>query len=507
MTAKTWTGLGALATVVILSASHANAASLAPAQCTALTSGAFTADVGAETSIQSAEIVSAGNGKPAHCRVLANIAPSIGVEVRLPMDQWSGRFLFTGCGGLCGVINSVAGDDALMRGYAVATTDMGHRIPASGDQRGWTKDRQLVVDWLHRSTHLATVLAKAVIAQAYGTTQDHAFYRGCSTGGRQGLTEALMYPDDFDGIIAGAPAANMVTPHGVYSYASNTRSDGSPILTADALRLLAGAALQSCDMDDGVKDGVLGDPQSCSFDPAALACKPGVNDGCLTAEQIATAEKIYSGAVKADGTPFYPIGYAKGSELGWIRGLVGENGRPAGRAGSSQFAIETLIGPDATLADFDYAKHGTTGGPVGGVLDYGPDGRALATFKDRGGKILIYHGWSDTDATPASSLDFYEHHDAAFGTDALTKFVRVFMMPGMTHCRGGPGVDTADYLTAIEQWVEQDKAPDQLDAYRTTAPPESYRPFPLDESSIVARRTIYPYPANAVYDGKAWRTK
>ena len=166
---------------------------------------------------------------------------------------------------------------------------------------------------------------------------------------------------------------------------------------------------------------------------------------------------------------FYPMGYAKGTERDWIAGFLGTDGRPPRRAGSAQFTIERKIGPDATLADFDYARHGATGSPVGGLLDLGPNGRKLSDFVDRGGKILLYHGWSDTDATPASSLFFYGAHAEAFGEQRLAGFLRLFMFPGMTHCRGGNGVDTADYLTAIERWVEAGEAPDSLDGYRSTS--------------------------------------
>ncbi|MDX2223215.1 MAG: tannase/feruloyl esterase family alpha/beta hydrolase [Rhodospirillaceae bacterium] len=503
---------GVLAAIAAVGAGPA--AALTPAACADLTRAQFSDAVGAATTIQSAELVPASDGKPAHCRVVANIAPSIGVEVRLPAQAWSGRFLFTGCGGLCGIINSRAGDDALKRNYAVATTDMGHRLPANGDERAWTKDKALVTDWLHRSTHLATVLAKAVIAQAYGTAQSHAYYRGCSTGGRQGLTEALMYPEDFDGIIAGAPAANMVTPHNVFAFARNTRAGGKTILTAAAITLLADAALVACDMDDNLKDGVIADPAACGFDPAALACTGAAGDSCLTAEQVAVAKSIYGGAARADGTPFYPMGYAKGSERAWIAGLIGVDGKPPGRAGSARFLLDTLIGPTATLPDFDYAKHGLTGGPIGGLLDYGPDGRKLSAFKDRGGKILLYHGWSDTDATPASSLEFHAAQAKAFGPDKLPEFLRMFMLPGMAHCRGGNGVNTVDYLSAMEAWVERGQAPDRLIAFKTTLPPDSYPAFPLAADTVVGSRPVFPYPAVAVYGGTGdatdaanWRVK
>lgn len=476
--------------------------SMTEARCLALKSADFGAAVGSPTTITSATIVAKGDdAQPEHCHILATIAPSTGVEIQLPTSDWNGRLLFTGCGGLCGLIRTNQGMDALARNYAVATTDMGHQLKPGDDPRAWTVDDDLVEEWQHRATHSATLLTKAVIAQAYGKPQDYAYFRGCSTGGRQGLTEALMYPNDYDGVIAGAPAAQMVTPHNVFAYASNTRADGSPILTEAAITLLADAVLNACDMDDGIQDGVLGDPQACRFEPSALRCTGPSKAKCLTDEQVAAAEKVYNGARKADGTPFYPMGYAKGTERDWIAGFLGTNGRPPRRSGSAQFTVERKIGPDATLADFDYAKHGTSGSPVGGLLDFGADGKKLETYVDGGGKILLYHGWSDTDATPASSLFFYQAQADAFGEDTLPDFLRLFFLPGMAHCRGGNGVNTADYLSAIEAWVEDGTAPASLEAYGTTKAPFNYIAHPLDPDSVITGRTLYPYPAASKYDG------
>jgi hypothetical protein len=469
--------------------------------CASLVAEDFSDTVGSVTTVTEAEDIPATAELPAHCRALAVIAPETGVEVRLP-DEWNGRFLFTGCGGLCGVIRSEQGDDALARGYAVATTDMGHTTPPDGDRYAFTADPELVMDWQHRATHRATRLAKAVIASHYGKPQDYAYIRGCSTGGRQGLTAALMYPGDFDGVIAGAPAMEMVSPHNVFAYQASQRPDGSPIFTPEALTLLNDAVLAACEMDDGLADGVIGDPQACAFDPAALVCSGNNTDGCLTAEQAAAAQAIYDGARRADGSPFYAMGYAKGTERDWISAFLETNGNPPRRAGSTRFILDRKIGPQATVAQFDFAEHGATGSPVGGLLDFGEDGRKLEDFTAQGGKVLIYHGWSDTDAIPASSLFFHDAQVDAFGADAVPDFLRMFFLPGMRHCRGGPGVDIADYLTVMEAWVERGEAPDSLTAYRTSNPPRNYLDrFPLDPANIDAARTLYPYPANSAYTG------
>jgi hypothetical protein len=480
--------------------------SLSPTQCGALTRENFTAAVGATVTVTSARAVQPEESwLPEHCLIRATIAPSTGVEIQLPVSQWNERLLFTGCGGLCGLIRTEQGADALARNYAVATTDMGHQLNPGDNPRAWAENEDLVIEWQHRATHRATLLAKAVINAAYGRPQIKAYFRGCSTGGRQGLTEALMYPDDYDGVIAGAPAAQMVTPHNVFAFATSQRDDGSPIFTVDALNTLADAVLEACDMDDGVKDGVLGNPLACTFEPATLQCASGQTASCLTSEQVAAANLVYSGALKDDGTPYYPMGYAKGTERDWIAGFLGSNGRPPRRTGSAQFTVERKIGPGATLADFDYGTHGVNGGPVGGLLEFGADGKRLEPFIRKGGKILMYHGWSDTDATPASSLYFYDAQTEAFGSKRTAEFLRLFFMPGMPHCRGnaGKGVHTADYLTVLERWVEQGEAPEKLEAYKPTDrwTNTNYVPFPLSEEDTVTARTLYPYPAASSYDG------
>ena len=479
-----------------------NAGSLSSENCEALSGKDFKTVVGAAVTITKAELVSSkSDAHPAHCHVLATIAPSTGVEIQLPVENWNERLLFTGCGGLCGLIRSSQGADALARNYAVATTDMGHSLAPGEDPRAWTFNEELVEEWQYLATHRATLLSKAVIATAYGRAQEYAYFRGCSTGGRQGLTEALMYPSDYDGVIAGAPAAQMVTPHNVFAYASNSRADGSPILTAEAITLLSDSVLQACDKDDGLKDGVVGNPLSCAFKPESLRCAASQTERCLTEEQIDAANKVYDGARRADGAPFYAMGYTKGSERDWISGFIGTDERGPRRAGSAQFTVERKIGPDATLADFDYAKHGTSGSPVGGLLDFGSDGKKLETYINRGGKIILYHGWTDTDATPASSFYVYNAQAEAFGEEAVSDFLRMFLMPGMNHCRGGNGVNTADYLDALELWVEDGKAPESLDAYGTTADPFNYIAHPLDPDTIVKGRRLFSYPATSIYGG------
>jgi hypothetical protein len=481
---------------------HADADSLSAASCTALAMRDFAPEVGSNVTIDKTEIAAdGGNSLTSHCHILATIAPSTGVEIQLPVSAWNGRLLFTGCGGACGVIRTVQGADALARRYAVATTDMGHRFAEGQDPRWWINDQDIVEEFKHRATHRATLLSKAIIAAAYGRPQDYAYFRGCSTGGRQGLTEAVMYPGDYDGVIAGASGTKIVIPHNLFAYAANTRPDGSGILTVEAINLLAEEAMNTCDMDDGLKDKVIGDPSACAFDPATLLCDGPQTERCLTNEQIGAANKVYQGARRDDGTPFYAMGYAKGTELDWTDRFIGPEGKPPRGERVAQFALERLVGPGATLADFDYGKHSVLGSPLSGAIDLGPDGKKLAAFINGGRKIIMYHGWADPEATPASSLYFYQAQADAFGEDTLGDFLRLFMFPGMKHCRGGNGVNTADYLAAIERWVEHDEAPASLDAYRTTAEPFNYIAHPLDPDTVVTGRKLFPYPSVSIYAG------
>jgi hypothetical protein len=477
------------------------AKTIGAAYCKMLAAKDFDSAVGSQVTITKADAVVADGDQPAHCHVLATIAPSNGVEIQLPLSEWNGRMLFTGCGGACGMIRTNQGADALTRNYAVATSDMGHSMEPGQDPRWWINDQELLDEFQYRATHRATLLAKAVIAAAYDQAHEYAYFRGCSSGGRQGLTAAVMYPDDFDGVIAGAVGTKVVIPHNVFAYASNTRPGGSSILTAEAITLLHNNVMAACDMDDGLKDNVIGDPMNCGYQPVALQCQGNQTRSCLTDEQIEVANKVYDGPRRDDGSQFNTLGYAKGSEMDWIGIFIGTDDQAPRGAAVTKFALDRMVAPGATLSDFEYAKHGTAGSPLSGKIDLGPDGRKLESYVNKGGKILMYHGWLDLVATPAASFYFYDAHADVFGEESLPDFMRLFMFPGMKHCRDGNGVNTADYLDAMVQWVEQSEPPESLDAYGTTADPFNYIAHPLDPGAVLAGRRIFPYPALSEYDG------
>ena len=486
-----------------------------PGACTQLAHARFGAAVGAAVAVRSATVVEVSAGLPAYCRVVATIAPKNTVEIRLPVSGWEGRLLMAGCGGLCGAVQMARTDDALARGYAVAHTDMGH---AEADL-AFADDPQALEDFAHRSTHVATRLLKGVAKAYYGRAHQYAYFRGCSTGGRQGLTAALRYPGDYDGIVAGAPASGAAVPNIAWALQSNTRRDGSSILDVPAIRVLHDAVLRACDLDDSVRDGIVGDPSSCRFDPVDLTCGNAATDACLSGEQVEAARRIYAGVPHPDGTPYASLGYARGGEQGWLRTLV-RTDRPPGMQGvAANFLRRYVDLPDApkSLAAFDFTRLPVRLTAVDELPSFGPDGRRLAAFEKSGGKLLLYHGWSDDSLTPATSIDVYTAHARAFGgRERLDPFFRLFMIPGMYHCRGGPGADAVDFLDAIARWVEQREPPAQLVVYKPAqiVPlPAEYR-LPLPARERLNSRPVYPWPATAIYSGKgevrdasSWRAR
>jgi len=471
--------------------------SIDEAVCTGLKLADFSTAVGAAVTVKTAARVAQTTALPGYCRVVASIAPKNTVEIRMPVSGWNRRLLMAGCGGLCGAVQMERTDDALARNYAVAHTDMGH---AETDM-AFADDPQALEDFAHRSTHVATLLLKAAAKAYYNRPHDFAYFRGCSTGGRQGLTAALMYPDDYDGIIAGAPASGPAVPNIAWALKANTRSDGSSILDPAAINTLHQGALAACDMSDGVKDNIIGDPPSCAFDPASLACGKDAKQ-CLTAEQVDAARKIYTGI----GSPHASQGYAKGGELGWLRTLV-KTDTPAGMEGVARNYLRRfadLPAPPKTLAELDFAKHPVRLAAVDALPSLGPDNKRLAGLEKSSGKLLLYHSWSDDSLTPATAIDFYKANEQTFGKEALDPFFRLFVIPGMFHCRGGEGPDAVDFLGVMERWVEKKAPPENLTAFkpkqRLTINIE-YR-FPLPADQVVFSRPVFAYPAAAKYSGK-----
>ena len=473
----------------------------------------------APTIITSIESVPATMPLPAYCRFKGTIAPQIHFELRLPAGDWNGKLLMQGCGGMCGWLNMGATEDSLERRYAVVNTDMGHSDPP-GVALWAFNNRDAELDFAYRSTWTTAVVAKAIATRFYSTAPKRTYFNGCSTGGRQGMIAAQRFPELFDGIIAGAPVLNQTGNgmlHLLWSARANVGPDGKPIFSTAKLALVRERVMATCDRLDGVADGVLQDPRACGFKPESMACPAGVTQGetCLNALEIAALKKLYDGASNSSGRLNIAGGggLALGSEYTWSPVFVNDAGRH-GLIIDSPSLIQQILqfkvfyidpGASASIMDFDFERDV----PRLALTEafYNAQNPDLRRFKARGGKLLMYHGWDDIEVTPGYSIDYYENATRTMGGPAATRdFFRLFMVPGMAHCRRGNGADAIDYLDALERWVERGEAPDALMAHKLVKE-QSYlglpRPrYPLKPEEFQWRRPVYAYPDVAVLSGK-----
>jgi feruloyl esterase len=418
--------------------------------------------------IAAASVVAEGRASPA-CHVRGTIRGSIGVEAWLPTQSWTGRYLQLGCGGLCGRIATNApqahGCAPWERGeFAVATTDMGHRDPSAAS---WGGDPDRRLDFAFRAVHLTAVAAKALVARYYGTPARHSYFTGCSDGGREGLAAALRYPGDFDGIIAGAPVLDFTvqnTFHHGWTARRNFTADGRALLTAERAALLHRLVLQACDGRDGATDGVLADPRACDFDPRSAVCADTAR--CLTPDEAAAAWAIYDGARSADGRRLTMGGLARGSEANWRGTVAPASASEAPRARLFATGVLRHLAfwpprPGFDVADlaFDEATAVQLRGTQAVFDATNPD---LAAFAARGGRLIVWHGWSDQDISPFSTLAWWAALHRTLGEARVAGFARLFMVPGLAHCQGGQGPVALDTLTPMLRWVEEGSAPAQL---------------------------------------------
>jgi Tannase and feruloyl esterase len=397
---------------------------------------------------------------PPFCRVVATLKPStdsnIKIEVWMPISGWNGKFQAVGNGGWAGLISYPALAAALARGYATASTDTGHE--GANGQFALGHPEKLT-DFAYRAVHEMTVQAKSIMQSFYGNRPRLSYWVGCSTGGRQGLKEAQKYPADYDGIVAGAPANfwTHLMAHSIW-VGQATLKDPAGMIPREKYSVIHQAVLNACDSLDGVSDGVLEDPTRCRFDPAALACKSGDAPNCLTAPQVDAARKI-CGALKNPRTSqeIFP-GLEPGSENGW----AGLAGGPAPFAiAADHFKYVVFKDPNWDFRTFDVDK----GVELAESVDSGAITATetnLQPFFGHNGKLLMYHGWNDQLIAPMNSVNYYQSAVSAIGPQNAAGSVRLFMVPGMTHCRGGDGPSTFDMVTALEQWVEERKAPERV---------------------------------------------
>jgi feruloyl esterase len=444
---------------------------------------------------------------PAYCRVdgmidrrtgAGGVTFGIGFAMALP-EGWNGRFLFQGGSGLNGSVlppmgTSAAGTEpGLARGFAVVSTDSGHQGPGPS----FLQDQQATLDYSYAAIGRVAEAAKHIIAQYYGKAPSRSYFAGCSEGGREAMLVAQRYATDFDGIVAGAPAmrpniSNIGNGNGWIAATLNEIApkdqNGLPI-TANALsegdkKTVIDGLLRACDTADGLQDGMVFNIQGCRFDPKALVCRGEKADGCLSLKQAETLQKAFGGPKDSKGRQVYP-------RFPFDTGLVSMERRPTPgllNGGGDPFApkfSEIGMDVDSAVEKAMSLPAAAALATLGGTWDL----TNLNTFSGHGGKLIFWHGVSDPSFSPLDTVDYYERMTKANGgSDQVRKWSRLFLSPGMGHCRGGPAaLDTFDALSAIVRWVEQDAPPDSLTATGPAFPGRS--------------RPLCAYPLHAQYKG------
>jgi len=500
----------ASATLLLAPAGQANAAlrDLAAVQpvmaCSALLGldlGSISGVVGGAITISAATIVPASATNPAeYCAVTGNIGPGANaIVMRLPTQGWTQRYLQTGCGGECGSANISYGQSTgcvpISNGtIASATTNMGH---AGSQGPTWSVNNpQAQIDFAYRGVHVASEVAKAVITRFYNHKPAYAYFSGCSDGGREALMSAQRYPDDFDGIAAGAPASDMDvqnTYHHGWRVITNQTTPGTiPIPARNTYVLLAGKlayvhakVVAACDAIDGLVDGVIDDPRACHFDTNTLVCASNGNEaGCLTQAEADVVRRIHDGAVTADGARLEPaVNSEWGSELDWSLFVPAAQGSSVGSENfvNSWAGYKTFFNTynaSWTLNDLKLTVSGFRDTVASSVL-YAANNPDLMPLARSGAKLLLYHGWSDQHIPPRGTIKYWNALNETVGPRVVDRFARFYLFPGMAHCGNGLGPNSFDILTPLMSWVEMGTAPNEIvAANRSTATSRPVYPYP-----------------------------
>ena len=450
---------------------------------------------------------------PTFCRVTADLTPTadsdIKVEVWMPTSGWNHKYRGWGNGGFAGSIDYPGLASGVKSGYASAATDTGHT--GSPIDAAWALGHpEKVADFGYRGIHEMTLTAKAIIKAYYEGSPQRSYFASCSDGGREALMEAQRFPTDYDGILAGAPA-NYWT-HLLTAAMSDTVTltlDPASYIPADKIPALSAAVLKACDAQDGLKDGLLNDPRQCHFDPATLLCQGADAPACLTAPQVTALKKIYAGPHNAAGQPVFP-GYPPGGEEGpggwglWITGPAPNKSLIAffGTGYFSNMVYEKADWDPKTF-QLDAALKLAESKTVQALNATNPD---LKPFMARGGKLILYHGWSDAAIPAPNSINYYESVVKTIGQGNTDSFLRLYMVPGMQHCAGGPGASSFgedngpvpndpehNIFNALEDWVEKGAAPSRIVATKFV---EGANP-----AKVQMTRPLCPYPQVAKYKG------
>jgi feruloyl esterase len=448
------------------------------------------------TTIESAAIDPAN---PGICRVTAvTTHPPAGDKVRIwigiPTANWNGRFLGTGGGGLVGG-NATGINPPLALGYASGATDTGHEggsgsfaLDANG-RLNW----QLIRDNAHLGIHEMTVTGKALTQAMYGAAPKYSYFNGCSTGGRQALMEAQRYPQDYDGVVAGAPAINWTRLHPQQLWGPLLMNAAGNSIPACKLEAATAAAIEACDAIDGVKDGVIEDPKRCQYDPKPLIGTSAGDCGVFTEADANLIRELWRGPSREDGS-FLWYGQARGADLRALSGTRGTPLKPQPFAITLDwFRYFLAQNPQldwTTITRAGYERFWDQSVEEYGIV-IGTDNPDLAAFRDRGGKAIIWHGWADPLITAEGSIDYYKRvQERMGGAEKTSQFARLFLAPGIGHCGGGAGPAPYGQLDALLSWVEDAKAPATLTAARR------------DQAGAITRsRPLCPYPLVAKYKG------
>ena len=449
---------------------------------------------------------------PGFCRVAVEAKPTsdsdIKIQVWLPASGWNGNLLGIGNGGFAGLIDEMQLASAVKHGYAATATDAGHT--GSPIDAAWAVGHpEKVIDFGHRGIHEMTRVAKAVAQAYYSKAAQRSYFAGCSDGGREALMEAQRYPEDYDGILAGAPANNWTPLLTTAAYDTQALTvDPASFIPQSKIPTIAAAVNAACDEIDGVRDGVLNDPRECHFDAATIQCKAEDSDKCLTAAQVTALKKLYAGTPDSAGRIVYP-GYLPGAEEGeggwglWITGPAPAKSLMAffGNGFYSDFVYER--------SDWDYKTFNVDAGLKAAnektAQALNATDSNLNAFKARGGKLILYHGWNDPAITALNTVNYYDAVTKAMGKKDLDSFVRLYMAPGVQHCDGGPGPDSFGQTgkldfddpshsvgAALEQWVEKGTAPGSIVASKYEG---------NDRAHAKMTRPLCHYPEAAKYKG------
>jgi feruloyl esterase len=469
------------------------------------------------TEIVSAEVVTSGTveeagaqGLPAFCRVRGIMRPTsdskIRFEVWLPEQNWNGRLLGSGNGGFAGSFSYQQMAGYLQRGFVVSGTDTGH--DANGTDATWAFGHpEKVKDFGWRAIHLTADRSKQIVSAYYGKAQQKAYFDACSDGGREALMEAERFPADYDGILAGAPAYAWSTLLAEGVAAMQALGDPKAYISSLKLPAIQKAALDACDESDGLKDGIIADPNQCHFDPQTLLCKGEESRECLTQPQIDALRMLYTGP-KDKGGQQWGYGFTPGDERGWAEWIMGQDPEASAFASFVRNDFRYLVTGDpkwnGLTADADAMLKLSHEKTAADLDSTDPD---LSKFAARGGKLILYHGWNDPAIAPGYTVAYYKQVQQKMGAEKADSFVRLYMVPGMEHCLGGPGASTFGQFgiptaagpkfglfDSLVDWVEKGAPDDGVVATRFEQQPNA-------APKVALTRPLCAYPKVAKYKG------